>query len=196
MGFHFKSQSNDSCSVVKVSWMCVRWLRTRSFSKVRHVCITQQMSPKCLFTWPLELYLDIQNYFPHFYLFFFKVLLFWKAGTKVWLTCTVRWVRMRSICRQTQSNVHSIQLADLHSFDLMWPGQSLIDMNHLEQKPFLVHILECRWEAVWKRYMNTLVYVCLLRLCWLYVYTFVCECVLSAAVCSGLSELQSGPEWL
>ncbi len=61
-------------------------------------------------------------------------LLFWKSGVdpselvKVWLTCTVRWVRMRSICRQTQSNVHSIQLAVLHSFDLMWPGQSLIDM--------------------------------------------------------------------
>ncbi len=61
-------------------------------------------------------------------------LLFWKSGAepselfKVWLTCTVRWVRIRSVCRQTQSNVQSIQMADLHSFDLMWPGQSLTDM--------------------------------------------------------------------
>ncbi len=35
---------------------------------------------------------------------------------------------MRSICIQTQSNVHSIQMPDLHSFDLIRQGQSLIDM--------------------------------------------------------------------
>ncbi len=33
-----------------------------------------------------------------------------------------------TICRQLQTNVKSISKADLHSFDLMWPGQSLIDM--------------------------------------------------------------------
>lgn len=58
--------------------------------------------------------------------------------------------------------------------------------NHLEQKPFLAHILKCWWEVVWKRHMNTL--VCL------YVYIYVC--VGCAAVHRGLSELQPGPEWL
>ncbi len=55
--------------------------------------------------------------------------------------------------------------------------------NHLEQKPFLVHILECRWEAVWKRYMNTLVYVCLLGLC---VFACIYFCVLVCGMCSSV----------
>ncbi len=80
-------------------------------------------------------------------------LLFWKSGkdpselVKVCLTCTVRCVRMRSICRQTLSKVHSVQMADLHSFDLMWPGQSLIDM--------CTGILFWGWEVTAARNINT-----------------------------------------
>lgn len=62
-------------------------------------------------------------------------------------------------------------------------GQAII----LNKSLFLAHILVCLWEAVWKRYMSALVCVCVcLRL---HVRVFVCA--VCAAVCSGLSELQS-----